>query len=138
VLAYQYTTITSVMLLDCFTIPCVMALSYFLLGHRYTLLHCVGVVLCISGIGVLVFSDFYEGDGCKHTPTGTRACAVFADAVQASEAKNALLGDLICLAASVLYAVSNVFQEKFVKQYNREEYLGMLGLWGFLINGIQA
>ena len=33
--AYQYTSITSVMLLDSFTIPCVMLLSFIFLGSRY-------------------------------------------------------------------------------------------------------
>jgi hypothetical protein len=31
--AYQYTSITSVTLLDCFTIPAVMALSWFVLRY---------------------------------------------------------------------------------------------------------
>ena len=34
--AYQYTSITSVMLLDCFTIPCVMVLSKIFLHAKVT------------------------------------------------------------------------------------------------------
>lgn len=34
VLAYRYTSITSVTLLDCFAIPCAMMLSYLILGSR--------------------------------------------------------------------------------------------------------
>jgi solute carrier family 35 protein F1/2 len=34
VLAYQYTSLSSVMLLDCFSIPCVMLLSWFLLNKK--------------------------------------------------------------------------------------------------------
>ena len=34
-LAYKYTSITSIMLLDCFTIPCVMVLSKIFLRARY-------------------------------------------------------------------------------------------------------
>eukprot|EP00286_Rhodomonas_abbreviata_P008480 CAMPEP_0181325916 /NCGR_PEP_ID=MMETSP1101-20121128/21199_1 /TAXON_ID=46948 /ORGANISM="Rhodomonas abbreviata, Strain Caron Lab Isolate" /LENGTH=151 /DNA_ID=CAMNT_0023434293 /DNA_START=72 /DNA_END=524 /DNA_ORIENTATION=- len=33
--AYQYASITSVTLLDCFTIPCVVCLSFCFLGARY-------------------------------------------------------------------------------------------------------
>lgn len=40
--AYQYTTITSVQLLDCFTVPLVMLLSYFALKRRYILEHILG------------------------------------------------------------------------------------------------
>ena len=32
--AYQYTSITSIMLLDCFAIPCAMGLSYWFLGAK--------------------------------------------------------------------------------------------------------
>ena len=40
--AYQYTTITSIMLLDCFTIPCTMVLSKIFLGYR---VHCFSLVV---------------------------------------------------------------------------------------------
>jgi solute carrier family 35 protein F1/2 len=45
VLAYRYTSITSVMLIDAWTIPCVMALSWWFLGARFQVCRYVGVVL---------------------------------------------------------------------------------------------
>jgi solute carrier family 35, member F1/2 len=35
VLAYRYTSITSVMLLDCFAIPCAMLLSHLVFRSRW-------------------------------------------------------------------------------------------------------
>ena len=41
-------SITSVMLLDCFTIPCVMVLSRVFLRTRYHAVHGWGVLICIA------------------------------------------------------------------------------------------
>ena len=50
---------------------------------------------------------------------------------------NKLLGDVLVLAAAALYGVSNVGQEFAVRNYDRVEFLGMLGMFGCIINGIQ-
>ncbi|VDP13113.1 unnamed protein product [Soboliphyme baturini] len=50
---------------------------------------------------------------------------------------NRLLGDIFCLAGAALYGVSNVFQEWMLKSFKRSEYLGMLGIFGSFISGIQ-
>ena len=42
IMAYNYTTITSIMLLDCFTIPVAMVLSYVFLGCQYNAYHMLG------------------------------------------------------------------------------------------------
>jgi drug/metabolite transporter (DMT)-like permease len=60
--AYQYTSITSVMLLDCFTIPCVLLLTRLILKTRYQARHFFGVTLCLSGLVLLVLSDVHSAD----------------------------------------------------------------------------
>lgn len=50
---------------------------------------------------------------------------------------NRVLGDILCLAGSTLYAIGNVGEEYLVKQNSRVEYLGMIGLFGSIISGIQ-
>lgn len=55
--AYQYTTVTSVQLLDCFTIPTVLALSWFFLRARYACLHLAGAGVCLLGVGAMVLAD---------------------------------------------------------------------------------
>lgn len=55
----------------------------------------------------------------------------------ASAASDVMLGDGLVLLSAVLYAVSNVCQEHTVKNLSRVEFLGMMGLFGTLISGIQ-
>ena len=55
--AFQHTSMTSVMLLDCFAIPCVLVLSKFALGAQFTRLHLVGAAACVVGAALTVFSD---------------------------------------------------------------------------------
>ena len=99
VLAYQYTSVTSVMLLDCFTIPSAMALSYAFLAAAYSRWHVGGVVLCLGGLGLLVYSDLVTSDGGAGEGGSNRA-----------------LGDALTLVAAFLYACSNVLQEALVKR----------------------
>ncbi|KAN0042574.1 hypothetical protein ACTA71_011382 [Dictyostelium dimigraforme] len=116
--AYQYTTITSVMLLDCFTIPCVVVLSRIFLKTRFTFVHIIAVAIALAGMAILVVSDILQGQS-------------------ANGGSNPLLGDFLCLASSVCYAISNVGQEATVKKYDRITYLAMIGLYGSLFCGIQ-
>ncbi|XVE84564.1 hypothetical protein DITRI_Ditri17bG0023200 [Diplodiscus trichospermus] len=93
--AYQYTSITSVMLLDCWSIPSVMLLTYIFLKTKYRfrkiagVVVCVaGVVVCVAGLVMVVFSDVHAGDR--------------------SGGSNPRKGDSLVIAGATLYAVSNV------------------------------
>lgn len=120
--AYQYTTLTSVQLLDCFTIPVVLALSWLALKVRYHPVHVLGVSVALLGVGCLVWADAHEA---SHS------------AGQVSATPNRLLGDMLCLGGAALYGISNVAQEASVKLCGTVEFLGALGLFGSVINGIQ-
>jgi len=122
VLAYQYTTITSVQLLDCFTIPIVMILSWRLFNARYRKVHLVGAGVAILGLGLLVTSDAVLGK----SSTG-----------QQEEAPNPILGDILVMIGACLYGVSNIGQEYMVKERDRVEFLFFLGLFGSAIGGVQ-
>jgi len=121
VLAYQYTSVANIMLLDCLTIPFVMVLSYFFLGARFSIQHIVGVITCIFGLSILISAD-----------------AAGVGSITVGSNKNVLFGDLLCIIASGLYAISNVGQEICVRSLDRIEFLAALGLFGSIINGIQA
>ncbi|KAM6969960.1 solute carrier family 35 member F2 [Aplochiton taeniatus] len=116
--AYQFTTLTSIQLLDCFVIPVLMVLSWFFLKTRYRILHFVAVTVCLLGVGAMVGADLLAGR--DHGSTS-----------------DVLLGDGLVLLSAALYAVSNVCQEYTVKNLSRVEFLGMMGLFGTLISGIQ-
>ncbi|XP_045412627.1 solute carrier family 35 member F2 isoform X1 [Lemur catta] len=116
--AYQYTTLTSVQLLDCFGIPVLMALSWFILHARYRVIHFIAVSVCLLGVGTMVGADVLAGR-------------------QEDSGSDVLLGDVFVLLGSSLYAISNVCEEYVVKKLSRQEFLGMVGLFGTIISGIQ-
>ncbi|TSL04241.1 Solute carrier family 35 member F2 [Bagarius yarrelli] len=118
VMAYQFTTLTSIQLLDCFVIPVLMVLSWFFLKTRYRPVHFIAVAVCLLGVGAMVGADLLAGRD------------------QGSNS-DVLLGDSLVLISAALYAVSNMCQEYTVKNLSRVEFLGMMGLFGTLISGIQ-
>ena len=120
IVAYNYTSITSVMLLDCFTIPCAMFFSYICLGCSYRYKHIIGVIICLLGLSCIIINDSLQQQQ-----------------QQEDDSSNPVLGDLLCLCGAILYAASNILQEFLVKFHNREEYLGKLGLFGVIIAIIQ-
>ncbi|CDM63462.1 Solute carrier family 35 member F1 [Caenorhabditis elegans] len=118
--AYQYTNLTSVQLLDCATIPTVLFLSWLFLSVRYLASHILGVTICIIGIACVIWADALGDKGAL------------------DGGSNKVLGDILCLAAAVMYAICNVAEEFLVKQHSRTEYLGMLGLFGCIVSGVQT
>ncbi|XP_010473839.1 PREDICTED: solute carrier family 35 member F2-like [Camelina sativa] len=98
--AYQYTSLTSVMLLDCWAIPCVLVLTWVFLKTKYRLMKISGVVICIVGVVMVVFSDVHAGDRAGGS--------------------NPIKGDFLVIAGATLYAVSNATEEEtqlMVKAY---------------------
>uniref|UniRef100_A0AC34GJJ2 Uncharacterized protein n=1 Tax=Panagrolaimus sp. ES5 TaxID=591445 RepID=A0AC34GJJ2_9BILA len=67
------------------------------------------------------------------------ACVIYADAVTGGSGggSNPLLGDLLCVASTFLYAISNISEEFLVKEHDRIEYLGFIGIFGSIISGLQ-
>lgn len=45
---------------------------------------------------------------------------------------------MLCLLASCLYSIANVAEEFLIKQNNRIEYLGMIGICGSIISSLQV
>ncbi|KAG8068495.1 hypothetical protein GUJ93_ZPchr0005g15289 [Zizania palustris] len=116
--AYHYSYITSVNLLDCWTIPWVMILTRFALGTRYSLWQFVGAGTCMAGLALVLLSDSNYSD------------------VQ-DAGKMPLLGDALIIAATFCFAFSNVGEEYCVKNKDRIEFVAMLGIFGMLVTGIQ-
>ena len=55
--AYAYTSVTSIMLIDCWSIAVAMGLSWYFLKRKFGAKHVAGVGLCILGLAVLAVSD---------------------------------------------------------------------------------
>ncbi|XP_060524671.1 solute carrier family 35 member F2-like [Cylas formicarius] len=114
--AHKYTTLTSIQLLGCVAIPVALALSCLILGVRYRMVHIIAVSVCLIGVGCLVWANIED----------TKI-----------DGKNQLVGDMLCLGGSVLFAIVTVLQELSVKSTDIIEYLGFLGLIGSLVSGAQ-
>ncbi|XP_042381385.1 solute carrier family 35 member F1-like isoform X1 [Zingiber officinale] len=110
--AYQYTSITSVTLLDCWTIPWVIILTWIALGTRYSPWQFVGAAVCVLGLGLVLLSDVGVSGGGGSKP---------------------IIGDTLVIAGTVCYAFSNVGEEFCVKRKDRVELLAMLGIFGVLV-----
>lgn len=111
--AYQYSSITSVTLLDCWTIAWVIILTWIFLGTRYSLWQLLGAALCVIGLGLVLLSDAGVGGGDGSKP---------------------LLGDILVIAGTVFFAVSNVSEEFCVKKKDLVEFISMLGVFGMVVS----
>ncbi|KAJ0088888.1 hypothetical protein Patl1_32472 [Pistacia atlantica] len=114
--AFQFSSITSVTLLDCWTIAWAIILTWFFLGTRYSIWQLFGAVLCVLGLGLVLLSDAGVGGGGGSRP---------------------LLGDILVVAGTLFFAMSNVGEEFFVKKKDRVEVVCMIGVYGLLVSVIQ-
>ncbi|XP_068633965.1 solute carrier family 35 member F2-like [Battus philenor] len=66
-------------------------------------------------------------------------CVVWADVEGApTDGKNQLVGDMLCLAGSLLYAMVTVLQEMILSDLSCSEYLAMLGFTGGIVSSTQT
>lgn len=121
-LAFRYTTLTSVTLLDALAIPSAMVCSRLLLSRKYRFAHFVGSLICICGIGVNVLSDYDDTkDNMK------------------SYQPHKLRGDILGIIGGLLYGLNDVLTERAVKHSGSvDEYLGFIGFFGLLICLVQS
>ncbi|KII87432.1 hypothetical protein PLICRDRAFT_43071 [Plicaturopsis crispa FD-325 SS-3] len=116
--AYQYTDLLSCMLLDAWAIPVCLFFSWVYMRPKYHWTQILGVLVCIGGLGMLVSSDMLTD---KNYP-----------------ALNKGMGDGFMILGATLYGFTNATEEFFVRKRPLYEVVGQMGMWGTLINGIQA
>lgn len=105
------------MLLNCWSTPVCMILSYFFLKVKYRWLQIVGVIIALGGMGMLIASDVMEGKNY--------------------DATDAVKGDLFCLLGATLYGFSNVGEELMARSHPLYEVIGMLSFFATFINFVQ-
>ncbi|KAL7309637.1 hypothetical protein PS15m_010496 [Mucor circinelloides] len=115
--AYQYTSLLSAMLLNCWSTPVCMILSFFIMKVRYRWLQYVGVLIALGGMGMLIASDMMEGKDYA--------------------ALDAVKGDLFCLLGATLYGFSNVGEELMARKHPLYEVIGMFTFFATFINFVQ-
>ncbi|KAG9159089.1 hypothetical protein Leryth_017555 [Lithospermum erythrorhizon] len=115
--SYQYTSITSVTLLDSWTIAWVIVLTWLFLGTRYTSRQFFGAAICLLGLGAVLLSDAGVSGGGGSKP---------------------LLGDVLVIGGTFGFAISNVGEEFCVKKANVVEAISMIGLFGMLVTACET
>lgn len=120
VLAYRYTTILSAQLISFWAIVLVVVVSFIFLKVRYHWSQILGILICIGGMGVLMYSDYRGGSRISGGVT--------------SEVK----GNLFMVVSATSYGIANVLEEFLVSKRPLYEVMGQIGFWGIMINGVQA
>jgi solute carrier family 35 protein F1/2 len=139
-LAFKYTTLTSITLLDALAIPSAMVVSKSFLGRQYTWVHLLGVILCMVGVVANLMQD-YESDYHQHRqhsyPVNTTSTAITRSGVE--EYPHKIWGDLLATIGGILYGLNDVLAEAAVRNNaGTLEYLAMIGLFGFLLSLVQS
>ncbi|KAF8633381.1 hypothetical protein AX17_004552 [Amanita inopinata Kibby_2008] len=116
--AYQYTDLLSCMLLDAWAIPICLFFSWVYMRPKYHWTQLLGVLICMGGLGLLVASDEITGKDWQALSKGK--------------------GDAFMVAGATLYGFTNATEEFLVRRRPLYEVVGLLGMFGFIINGIQA
>jgi solute carrier family 35, member F1/2 len=137
VLAFRYTTLTSVTLFTALSIPSAMLVSKIFLGRQYTWLHLLGAVTCMTGVVFNVLQD-YESDSngswkdTNATTTTTTPNHNTSLAYGTAAYPHKLTGDLLAILGGLLYGLNDVLTEVCV-QHNggTSEYLGVVGFFAF-------
>ncbi|KAF3681339.1 putative solute carrier family 35 member F1-like [Capsicum annuum] len=115
--AYQYSSITSVSILDCWTIAWVIILTWLFLGTRYSPWQFFGAAVCLGGLGLVLLSD--------------------ANASDKSGGSKPFLGDIFVIIGTFFFSISNVGEEFCVKKKDSVEVVSMIGLFGVLVTMIE-
>lgn len=138
VMAFRYTTITSVALTDAFAIPSAMALSCCWFGKKYSSAHYLGISVCMIGIALNVYQDSQKDDDGKTTDHNRLLANV------TEEYPHKTLGDALGLFGGILFGVSNTIAEYLVRDNNTSatianmEYLSLLGFFASIICLLQV
>jgi solute carrier family 35 protein F1/2 len=99
VLAFKFTTITSVTVFDALAIPSAMILSRCFLSRRYTWIHLLGVASCMTGIIVNVLQDYKDDTDTGNDDATSRAYP------------HRLKGDFLSITGGILFGANNVLGE---------------------------
>ncbi|KIJ20861.1 hypothetical protein PAXINDRAFT_65683 [Paxillus involutus ATCC 200175] len=116
--AYNYTDLLSCMLLDAWAIPVCLFFCWIYMGTRYHWTQILGILVSVGGLGMLVASDMLTD---KNYPALSKG-----------------KGDAFMILGATLYGFTNATEEFFVRRRPLYEVVGQMGMWGALINGIQA
>jgi solute carrier family 35, member F1/2 len=129
-LSFRYTSLTSTTLLGSLTVPSTMIFSRYILAKSFGMQQYVGVCLCLLGGTVTVWSDRTDSSTTSSTLSNTHYPTSVTDA-QATPLPS-IVGDILAVTAAAIYGLGDTVAEYSVKHIDRQEYLGMLGMFGMI------
>ena len=142
VLAFRYTTITSVTLLDALSIPTAMLLSRLILQSRYTRTHLIGVTLCLTGIVINVLQDLHhdQNNSSNNNNGGSNSSGRENGSTREDdEYPYKVYGDMLSMMGGILFGANKVLGEIAVKNsHDPDEYIGMQSLFAVIICIVQT
>ncbi|ORY93942.1 hypothetical protein BCR43DRAFT_495596 [Syncephalastrum racemosum] len=115
--SYQYTSMLSAMLIDCWSTPVCVILSVIFLKVRFRWVQYLGIFVALVGLGMLVGSDVITGKNY--------------------DAIDPVRGDLFCLLGATLYGFSNVGEEYMARKHPLYEVIGCFTFFATFINFVQ-
>lgn len=134
ILAFKYTTITSVSLFDALAIPSAMIVSRCFFARRYTKIHFIGVLFCSIGIGLNIMSDWKEDAHLKEESTDEESAQ---EQLIEADYPHKIVGDVLAITGGILFGIANTLQEVSVKNSTVTEYLGCMTFFASIISFIQ-
>uniref|UniRef100_A0AA85JZF8 Uncharacterized protein n=1 Tax=Trichobilharzia regenti TaxID=157069 RepID=A0AA85JZF8_TRIRE len=129
--AYAYTSVTSVQLLDCITIPTVVLLSYFFLYQRYKWNHYIAIILCLIGATGMVLTDYFIPSSSTDNVNANGTHDSLLNNTMTNQfftPQQMVFGDFLVIIGAVAYAVSNVLQHYLIVKYGIIEFLCCVGV----------
>ncbi|KAA3679761.1 solute carrier family 35, member F1/2, partial [Paragonimus westermani] len=124
VIAYRFTNVASIQLLNCLSIPTSMFTSYLLLYYRYSWTHYLGAFICVLGAGMMVGADVLASNNNRIDN--------FSESSAFSSQQQVVIGDLLAITGAVLYGISSSFQEYITCKFGVTSYLS----WCTLISAV--
>ena len=121
-LSFRHTSLSSSMLLTSLSVFSTLLFRRCMFDKSSTTYNCkqiVGVFMSVVGACLWIRKDFHQNHDVIVAPSG----------------QNTLYGDLLAVSSALLYGLNDVLLEYTVKSNNdRIEYLGMIGVFGFLFS----
>ena len=135
ILAFKYTTLTSVSLFDALAIPSAIVVSRIAFGRRYTKVHLFGVIVCGIGITINALQDYRED----------KALELSDDSVESEQEElietdypHKMLGDTLAIIGGILFGIDNTLQEVAVRDWGSQlEYLACMPFFATIISFVQ-
>ena len=122
ILSFRHTAVINSTILTSLSVISVMVTSKLILRRCFKTSHIVGAFLCVFGASCIVSLDF-------KLPTSTNLSS---ETAILSGSK--LVGDAFAISAALLFGLNDTLAEYTIQNSTRDEYLAMMGFFGFIFS----